>query len=66
MARATTSGTGIAGSGHGHKGLVRRVFDSMVTAREHEARRYVNGYLATLDDATLADLGYERKAVDVI
>ncbi len=40
--------------------LIRRIFDRMVAARELQAKRYVNGYLETLDDATLQQLGVTR------
>ncbi len=45
-------------------GFVRRAFDRMVQARSHQARRYVNGYLLSLDDATLAAHGYDRKELE--
>lgn len=41
--------------------LFRRILDSMMKAREIQAKRYVNGFLVTLDDKTLADLGYKRE-----
>ncbi|MBL6431501.1 MAG: hypothetical protein HPM95_11440 [Alphaproteobacteria bacterium] len=37
---------------------------SLVTARERQARRYVNGYLLSLDDATLAAYGYDRAELE--
>jgi len=64
MATTITSGAGLAAGAHGSHGLMRRVYDRMVAGREREARRYVNGYLATLDDAALAELGYDRKSLD--
>ncbi len=41
-------------------GLVRRAFARLISARERQVRRYVNGYLLSLDDATLAAHGYDR------
>ncbi len=43
--------------------FVRRAIGSMIQAREKQARRYVNGYLLTLDDATLAAHGYDREVL---
>ncbi|MHC5652710.1 hypothetical protein [Stappia sp.] len=63
MAIATT--TALAGVSHGtSKSLFRKAMDSMVAARERQARRYVNGYLLSLDDATLAAYGYERAELE--
>lgn len=45
-------------------GFVRRAFDRMVEARTLQARRYVNGYLLSLDDATLAAHGYDRRELE--
>lgn len=59
MATATVTSTAFAPAS-GHKGTFRRALDRMITARERQARRYVNGYLLTLDDATLASYGYAR------
>ncbi|WP_306030506.1 MULTISPECIES: hypothetical protein [unclassified Stappia] len=65
MAIATTTTTAIAGaSRNGSKGLFRKAIDSMVAARERQARRYVNGYLLSLDDATLAAYGYDRAELE--
>jgi hypothetical protein len=36
---------------------------STTCTREREARRYVNGYLLSLDDKTLAELGYDRAEI---
>ena len=44
-------------------GLFARFFKALVVSREREARRYVNGYLRSLDDKTLADLGYARAEI---
>lgn len=49
-------------------GEIRRVtrtgFDRMVTARERQARRYVNSALLHLDDDMLARAGYSRKELE--
>lgn len=52
------------GGAHGSSGFVRRAFERMVEAREKQARRYVNGYLLSLDDATLAAHGYDRRELE--
>ena len=44
-------------------GLFARFFKALVVSREREARRYVNGYLLSLDDKTLAELGYNRAEI---
>lgn len=62
MATATITSTGLAGSAG--RGMFRRALDRMVTARERQARRYVNGYLLSLDDATLANYGYDRRELE--
>lgn len=46
------------------RGLFCKALDSMVAARERQARRYVNGYLLSLDDATLAAYGYDRAELE--
>ena len=43
---------------------MRRAFDRMIEARSAQARRYVNGYLLSLDDATLAAHGYNRDELE--
>ncbi len=64
MAMFTTSGTSFAsGSKNSSRGIFRRAFDNMIAARERQARKYVNGYLLTLDDSTLAAHGYSREAL---
>lgn len=40
--------------------VFRTAFDRMVAARERQARRYVNGYLMTLDDESLKALNRSR------
>ncbi|WP_417686149.1 hypothetical protein [Roseibium sp.] len=61
MAIATTT---IGGSSRSSNGFVRRAFDRMVEAREKQARKYVNGYLLSLDDATLTAHGYKRSELE--
>ena len=41
-------------------GLFARMYKALVVSREREARRYVNAYLRSLDDKTLAEFGYDR------
>lgn len=45
-------------------GALRRAFSRMISAREAQARRAVNGYLLSLDDATLATYGYSRTELE--
>nr|WP_197673795.1 hypothetical protein [Stappia sp. ES.058] len=55
----------MGGSSRGNsKGFVGKAFASLVSARERQARRYVNGYLLSLDDATLAGYGYDRAELE--
>jgi hypothetical protein len=42
------------------KGVFARALDRLMEARMREAQRVVNGYLLTLDDQTLAELGHDR------
>ncbi|AXS41319.1 hypothetical protein [Breoghania sp. L-A4] len=63
MAMASMTSTGFAGTSN-HKGVLRRALDRLMTAREEQARRYVNGYLLSLDDATLAGYGYDRRELE--
>lgn len=63
MAMATTTSTGFA-QASGQKGVLRRTLDRMITARERQARRYVNGYLLSLDDTTLNAYGYNRRELE--
>ncbi|MEC9344330.1 MAG: hypothetical protein VYD64_10860 [Pseudomonadota bacterium] len=44
--------------------MTRTGFDRMVTARERQARRYVNSTLLHFDDETLARAGYDRKELE--
>lgn len=43
------------------KSFFRNAFERIAAAREKEARRYVNGALLSLDDATLKSLGHSRE-----
>jgi hypothetical protein len=45
------------------KGLFSRAYDRLIDARMREAQRVVNGYLLTLDDQTLAELGHDRASL---
>lgn len=40
---------------------LRNTFERMMTARELQARRYVNGALLSMDDETLRAAGFNRK-----
>ncbi|WP_186396897.1 hypothetical protein [Stappia sp. TSB10GB4] len=65
MAIATTTTTAISSvSRSSSKSVFRKALDSMIAARERQARRYVNGYLLSLDDATLAAYGYDRAELE--
>jgi hypothetical protein len=61
MATITLSDIGSAPARTG--GPFRRALARMMTAREMQARRYVNDYLLTLDDAMLATYGVDRKTL---
>ena len=61
MATITFNSIGSASARTG--GLFRRARTRMMTARELQARRYVNDYLLTLDDATLAAYGIDRRTI---
>jgi hypothetical protein len=61
MATTTLSQLGSAAARTG--GPFRRGLQRMMTARELQARRYVNDYLLTLDDASLAAFGIDRKSI---
>ncbi|MEJ8474707.1 hypothetical protein [Roseibium algae] len=61
MAIATTT---IGGTSRSSEGFVRRALSRMLEAREKQARRYVNGYLLSLDDATLASHGLDRRELE--
>lgn len=43
--------------------FLQNAFDRLVTARERQARRYVNGALLTLDDSQLKTLGRTREEI---
>lgn len=61
MATTTLNHIGSAGARTG--GPFRRGLRRLMTARELQARRYVNDYLLTLDDASLAAFGIDRKSL---
>jgi hypothetical protein len=61
MATITLSDFGSVSSRAG--GPFRRALARMMTAREMQARRYVNDYLRSFDDATLATYGVDRKTL---
>ena len=42
---------------------IRTAFDRMIAARERQARAYVNGALANMDDETLRRAGIDRKDI---
>ena len=46
------------------RSLLRRIADRLIEARMAEARRHVDAYLMTLDDATLARYGVTRAEVE--
>nr|WP_306265304.1 hypothetical protein [Pararhizobium sp. IMCC3301] len=60
----TASFTNVPARVAGSNSVFRRVMDRMVSAREKQVSRYVNGYLLTLDDQTLTEHGYNRKALE--
>ncbi|NRG17853.1 hypothetical protein HPQ64_09145 [Rhizobiales bacterium] len=64
MAIATTTSTSLTAGRSTGKSFFNRAVDRMVASRERQARRYVNGYLLSLDDATLAAYGYDRKELE--
>jgi uncharacterized protein YjiS (DUF1127 family) len=43
--------------------IFRNAFDRMVSARERQVRRYVNGTLIGLDDETLKSIGRTREEI---
>jgi len=59
----TTMTAGLNAGTRSSGGFVRKTLNRMVAAREAQARRYVNGYLLSLDDATLAAHGYDRNTL---
>lgn len=63
MATTTLDGSAPVRLAARRPSLLKRAVGGLMEAREREARRYVNGYLLTLDDATLTSLGYERETL---
>jgi len=43
--------------------LLKSAFERMIHARERQVRRYVNGTLIGLDDATLKSIGRTRDEI---
>ncbi|MBO6920110.1 MAG: hypothetical protein JJ858_16910 [Rhizobiaceae bacterium] len=43
--------------------LLKSAFERMIYARERQVRRYVNGTLIGLDDATLKSIGRTREEI---
>ena len=60
---ATMSLNGIESAPARTGGLFRRALTRVMTVRELRARRYVNDYLLTLDDAMLATYGIDRRTI---
>jgi len=62
MAFATSDFTTPQTEVHSEKrpGIFARMYKALVDARMREAERKVTAYLLTMDDRTLADLGYDR------
>lgn len=58
MTITTSTSTRTTGS------FMRRAFNRLIEARSVQAQRYVNGYLLSLDDATLAAHGYDRAQLE--
>lgn len=50
----------IAGEARSERGLLRRIFDHMIKARESEAKRRMAATLWTYSDESLADIGLTR------
>ena len=44
-------------------GLFARMLQRIIDARTLQAQHYVNTYLRSLDDKTLAELGYDRAEI---
>ncbi|MCG6857235.1 MAG: hypothetical protein LJE67_04135 [Salaquimonas sp.] len=44
--------------------VTRTGFDRMISARERQARRYVNSALLHFDDETLSRAGFDRKELE--
>ena len=44
-------------------GLISRAMKRMIAAREARARGYVNDYIRSLDDSTLAVYGIDRSSI---
>ncbi len=44
-------------------GLLQRMFDRLLAAREAQAHRYLVDYLSAMSDARLAELGYTDEQI---
>jgi uncharacterized protein YjiS (DUF1127 family) len=65
MSTTTLRAGGMAApAGKERLGFFSRLLARLIKAREAQAKRYVDGYLAGLPDRQLADLGYTRKEID--
>lgn len=60
----TASFANVPARAAGSNSMFRRAMDRMVSARQKQVNRYVNGYLLTLDDATLAASGFNRETLE--
>lgn len=64
MARSITPGDFRLTGTDREAGLLSRIGQRIIAAREDRARRAVNAYLLSLDDATLEKLGYDRRTLE--
>ncbi len=48
------------------KGLIQRLFDRLLAAREAQAHRYLVDYLSAMSDARLIELGYTASQIEQI
>lgn len=60
----TASFANVPARAAGSSSMFRRAMARMVSAREKQVNRYVNGYLLTLDDATLSANGFSREKLE--
>jgi hypothetical protein len=60
MAVTTFERVGGIGDKASGKGFARRLMDRYIDAQMQKAQRRVNAYLQTMDDKTLAGLGYSQ------
>ncbi len=64
MARSTTASDFRITGSEREEGILQRIGRRIVAARQDQARRAVNVYLLSLDDETLARLGYDRRELE--